>query len=156
MVNFITTNILGVEIHSMEGDGSFNVRASELDIVYSNVEKGHIFIGLGRINTFDIIKTTQLDALDSMWIRLFLESGIFSPILFLILLITPVVRSIRNIVNSKSKAPVNIYLLMSFITFIIMTTFSSNHEMRIIFYTLLIIQMSLIKNEWPIWSGNIK
>lgn len=156
MINFISTTILGIEIHNVGGDGSFNVRASELDIIYSNVEKGHIFLGLGRINTFDIIKTTQLDALDSMWIRLFLESGILSPILFLILLITPLVRSIRSIVNSKSKAPVNIYLLMSFITFIIMTTFSSNHEMRIIFYTLLIIQMSLIKTEWPIWSGNIK
>lgn len=142
----ITNDLLAIE-REVINDESIYQRSKQFEYFKNMFVNNKIFIGQGRINTYDlIINTNFLNALDSMLIRLFLESGIISSISYLILLLIPIIDIIKRIINIKHRFPPEIYLFASFIGFLVMTFFSSNQDLRILLFCLIFINIYLKNN----------
>lgn len=121
-------------------DNSYRERSKQLDYVNYLIKTDAIVLGKGRINTYDLIDETnnQIRALDSMWIRVFLESGAIAVIFYAIILILPVL----FIIGKKSyynNSKMNSLFFGFFLSYIYMSTFSSNQDFRIMFFLLLFI-----------------
>lgn len=115
-----------------------SLRERSLQVFYFiSIFDEFFLLGNGRINTYELIRETNiLRSLDSIWIKYFLESGFISVIIFLIVLIYPLKNLWRKFKFTKFSYYKDIYgiLLVYHLQLILMYTFSSNQELRILIF----------------------
>jgi hypothetical protein len=142
-----TNEIIGVN-RQYSTDESLRERKGQLDYISFLLKNRNIFIGQGRVNTYLLIDSTfELTSLDSMFIRYFLESGIIPVFSFLIILLLPIYNLIMQIMKRTSELNYDIFVLASFFGYFIMSIFSSNQELRIIFFYLISLYIYLIHSN---------
>jgi len=147
-----TNKILGIDRDHFN-DESLHQRNLQLVYLSEIVSSKDFFWGNGRINTYQLIENTDtLLSLDSMWIRLYLEGGILSLISFLLIQLKIIQRNFKLIILFYKKNYLLVYVIASLLSFLFMSTFSSNQELRVYFYTLILLSFYIplfnqVKNE---------
>ena len=145
---FNTTNSLIGTNRDVYNDESLNARDKQVDYVFKMSKISENFLGDGRINTFQLIyNTNYLQALDSYWIRIFIESGIIAIFFMLLVFITPIVNLIKLIIFKPGDIFKEFYLLIFIISYFIMLTFSSNQELRPLFFIYLFIYTAVTNKK---------
>ncbi len=128
-------------------DESLKARNSQVDYSLSLLSNESLFWGTGRINTFKLVEKNNLPSLDSMWIRTYLESGPIALLIIILIYIIPLVNLINNSSKKRLSPNIAIYLIAFFSAYIIMSTFSSNNEYRILFFLYITLYLYLINNK---------
>ena len=144
----MTNSIIGTN-RDTYNDESLNSREKQVEYVFKMFNVSENLLGDGRINTFQLIyNTNELQALDSYWIRLFIESGIIAILFMFLVFITPILNLIKLIIFKPGDIIQEFYLFLFFASYFIMLTFSSGQELRPLFFVSLFIYVIYTNKEF--------
>ncbi len=135
---FDIVNAIANTGETYETDSSLRARSLQYNHLIHLIESGEYWFGYGRVNTMNLIERIdqyyKMLSLDSLYLKYFFEGGLIPMLTYFAIVFFTIVRIWFSRLYLFDK-----YMLISFISYFMISVFSSSTDPRLIFIILLVV-----------------